>query len=128
MESVIIIAPAEYDPKLGTRLEQVGPVMLGAEGVFVLSDGKTRVYVGRDDSVCNDFEPDHLALIKTKIPDPSFYFVDFTSIVLCRRVIEAVANDSMLLIDNDHGKLLPGPEFVRMLRDRPDWDWRLDRP
>ena len=59
--------------------------------------------------------------------DPVFYGVDFSDIILCRRVLLAIADDPRLLIDNDHGVVLTGTDFVHVLRSRPEWDWRRDR-
>lgn len=128
MESVIIAAPFPYDEKLRSRLERVGPVTMGALGVLVIDDGSTRVYVDRNDAVHDEYEPEALNRIKAIIPAPLFYSIDFTDMALCRKVLEALVDDPNLLVDNDHGILLPGSEFIRMLRSRPDWDWRIDDP
>ena len=128
MESVILAAPFAYELELKTRLEQIGPVSIGAGGVFVVEDGKSRVYVGRNDAANDEFEPERLELIMAKIAQPVFYSVDFSDIALCRKVLAAIADDPKLLVDNDHGVLLSGPEFVRVLRSQHDWDWRTDTP
>lgn len=127
MESVIIAAPFGYDEQLKMRLVRVGEATPGAGGVLVIDDGKSRVYVGRNDDLRDEFESDQLELIMSTIPEPTFYSVDFVDIALCRRVLEAIADDPELLVDNDHGVLLTGSEFVRVLRSRSDWDWRLDQ-
>jgi len=127
MESVIIAAPSAYDAEWKVQLE-LGPVKTGAGGVLVVDDGKSRVYVVRNDAVCDEFEPERLARFTSTIPSPIFYSIDFSDIVLCRRVLEAIADDPKLLVDNEHGVLLPGPEFVRVLRSQHDWDWRVDTP
>jgi hypothetical protein len=93
----------------------------------VIEDGGTRVYVSRNDSVADDLEPEARARIAAATPSPVFYTVDFNDLDLCRRVLLAIADDPRLLIDNDHGVLLSGADFVRVLRSQPDWDWRQDR-
>jgi hypothetical protein len=125
MNSVIIVAPFEYDEQIGARLEQVGPVITGANGVLVLYDGTSRVYVCRNDAIRDDFEPEELARIMSLLPHPVFYTVDYSDIAFCKRVLEAIANDPQLIVDNDHGVILPGHEFVRLFRSRRDWDWRV---
>ncbi len=126
MESVIIAAPFAYDAELKARLERIGSVTTAAEGVLVLDGGSSRVYVSRNHAVYDEFEPERRALITSTIPDPIFYSIDFSDIALCRTVLEVIADDPKLLVDNDHGVLLSGSEFVRVLRSQPDWDWRGD--
>jgi hypothetical protein len=125
MNTVIIAAPFEYDAQLRQRLEVVGPVIIGANGVLVLDDGMSRVYVRRNDAIRDDFDPESLERITSLLLHPLFYTVDFSDIALCKRVLEAIANDPQLVVDNDDGVVLPGPEFVRLLRNRRDWDWRV---
>jgi len=128
MESVLIVTPFAYDAEFKLRLEQLGPVTTGAEGVLFVEDGRSRVYLCRNDWARDELEPDQLERVRSTFAAPIFYSVDFSDIALCRNVLEAIANDPELLIDNDHGVVLIGPEFLRLLRDRPDWDWRLDDP
>ena len=128
MESVIIAAPFPYDAELRIRLERVGPVTMGAAGALVVDDGSSRVYVIRNDAVYDDLEPERLRLFTTAISNPIFYSIEFSDIAMCRKVLEVIADDPKLLVDNDHGVLLPGPEFVRVLRSQRDWDWRVRAP
>jgi hypothetical protein len=126
MNTVIIAAPFEYDAQLRARLEQIGPVITGADGVLVLDDGASRVYVGRNDAMREEFEPERLGRIASLLPRQVFYSVDFSDIALCRRVLEVMVNDPRLVVDNDHGVVLPGPDFVRVLQSQRDWDWRVN--
>jgi hypothetical protein len=128
MESVIIAAPCAYDLELKTRLEQLGPVGIGAAGVVFIEDGRSRVYVTRNDAVGSELEPERLKLITSTIREPIFYTIDFSDIAFCRKVLSAIADDPRLLVDNDHGVLLTGDEFVRVLRSQTDWDWRMNAP
>jgi len=125
MNTVIIAATSEYEAQLRARLEQVGPVVTGADGVLVLDDGTSRLYVVRNEAVRDDFDPEHLGRIVSLLPDPIFYSVDFSDIALCRRVLEVIANDPKLVVDNDHGVILPGSDFVQLLQSQHDWDWRV---
>lgn len=127
MESVIIVAPHDYEAELVARLERLGRLKPAVEGVYVFEDRGSRVYLTRDDGVRNEYEPEKLEAFLKVFPEPIFYGLDFSDIVLCRRALAEIADDSKLLVDNDHGVVLPGSEFVRLLRSRPDWDWRLDR-
>jgi hypothetical protein len=126
VQSIIIVAPKDYDWDFKMRLERLCPVTLGADGVMVVEDGCSRIYVARDDSVGLEMEPDCLQHIESLIAQPSFYTVDFSDVGFCRKVLEAIADDENLLIDNDHGIIQPARDFLRLLRSRPSWDWRTD--
>jgi hypothetical protein len=126
MESVIVAAPAEYDLKLRARLEQLGPISTGAGGEWIVDNGKSRVYVARSESVNDELEPERLAAITSKMAKPVFYSIDFSDLALCKKVMIAIVDDPELLVDNDHGVLLSGADFVRVLRSQAEWDWRTD--
>jgi hypothetical protein len=126
MEAIIVICPMSYDSKFDERLNQFGPIQTGEGGVRVVTDGELRVYMYRNDSVSEELDPEHMVRIRSMIPAPVFYSVDFSDIAFCRRVLTVIADDASLLVDNDHGVLLTGQEFVRVLRSQPNWDWRLD--
>jgi len=127
MESVIVVTPGEYDANFKSRLELIGPVDVMEGGGLVLDDGLSRIYITRNNNATAELEPERLAHIRAMIQIPIFYSVDFTDVALCRRVIEAIADDPNLVVDNDRGVVLPGSRFVELLRSRQDWDWRLDQ-
>jgi len=128
METVIIATPHVYDAEFKQRLAGLGTLTANDDGTVIFEDGRSRVYVLRNDVVSDEFEPDRLNRITSAIAHPVFYAVDFSDIVSCRTVITAIADDPDVLVDNDHGVILPGPEFVKMVRSRDDWDWRQDVP
>jgi hypothetical protein len=126
MESVMIVAPRQYDAEIKSRLEAIGPVEVGAEGALVIDNGKSRVFVTRNKAAPDELEPERLERITSIVESPFFYSVDFSDIGLCRTVLEVIADDPDLVVDNDHGVMLTGPEFLRVLRTRQNWDWRID--
>jgi hypothetical protein len=128
MESVIVVAPNGYDAHLKARLANSWAVVEGAGGAWVIVDGPNRVYVSRNDSVRNEWESERLERITGTIQEPTFYTVDFSDLGLGRRVLSSCVDDPNLLVDNDHGVVLSGSEFVRVLRSQVDWDWRDDVP
>jgi hypothetical protein len=56
--------------------------------------------------------------------DAKSLLVDYSSVELVKRVIEAIGDDQQLLIDNDFNTVLPGDQFVARLRANKEWDWR----
>ena len=127
MDSVIVVAPDGYDVSIQLRLRQRWALAPSAEGTWVIEDGTSRVYVTRDNAVRDDLELEDQQAILDAVADPTFYTVDFSDIALCRQVLLCIADDSRLVVDNDHGVRLSGSDFARVLRSQPDWDWRLDR-
>lgn len=115
MGSVIIAAPFEYDLEFKARLQEIGPAKAAGGGI-VIEHGNSRVYVYRNDAVRDEFEPEELSRITSTMPRPVFYSVDFSDLALCRRVLEAIADDPRLLVDNDHGVLLDGSALIGLLR------------
>ena len=126
MESVIIVAPRNYDSMLRARLDRLGPIRVSASGEWIVEDGKSRAYLARNDSVSDELEPERLKAIVSKVANPIFDTIDFSDISLCKIVMLALVDDSELLVDDDHGRLLSGTDFVRELTRRPEWDWRKD--
>ena len=128
MESIIIAAPYSYDVTLRSRIPGKYVVREGDAGTTVIEDGNTRIYVSQNESIRSDLEDRQLATVIGTIPSPVFYSIDFSDVAFCRDILLAIADDPDILVDNDHGVMLPGSEFVRVLRSQHDWDWRRDRP
>jgi hypothetical protein len=124
MESVILIARRSYDPGFREKIPSAFKILEVGGGTTAVTDGATRIYICRNDSVRDELEPDELDNIASKISHPIFYTVDFSDISFCRTLLFNIADDPELLVDDDHGPLLPGPEFVQILRNNPMWDWR----
>ena len=124
METVIIAAPLAYDLEIKKRLGEVGVVTTTEDGTLVFEDGKSRVYISRNDAVRDEFEPERLGLIVNTIAQPVFYSVDFSDITTCRKVLAAIVDNPSIMVDNDHGVALKGSEFVKLLRSNHEWDWR----
>jgi hypothetical protein len=128
VESVIIVAPRDYDVEFRARLGERAVRPKGPSETLTVDDGRRRVYVSRNRFVQQELEPARLRQITALVPTPVFYTLEFIDISLCRAVLLLLADDSELVVDNDHGVVLAGSEFVRVLRSQPDWDWRGDRP
>ena len=127
MDSVVVIAPRVYDEEFKAGLACHPSLASAGEGnVVVLDDGKTRIYVARNVYASQEMEPDRLQQIMASVSEPIFYTVDFSDIDFCKGVLALLVDDPLVLVDNDHGVLLVGSDFVRLLHERPDWDWRYD--
>ncbi|HEY3974109.1 MAG TPA: hypothetical protein VGM18_13970 [Candidatus Sulfotelmatobacter sp.] len=56
--------------------------------------------------------------------DPRRVFLDYSSLDIVKKVVQVIADDPNLLIDNDSKTVLPGDQFVAKLRADPTWNWR----
>jgi len=126
MESVILVAPCVYIAKFKSRIHAKFHVDEGGAGGMVIDDGKTTIYILQDDSIRDDLAQEQIDLVST-MQDPIFYAPDFVDIDFCREVLTMIADDPAILVDNDHGIMMVGSEFVRMIKSQLDWDWRRDR-
>jgi len=126
MESVILIAHRRAIPNFKARVSSALRVVDGVGGALVIDNGAARIYVALDEHVRSELGAERLERILSIVEDPVFFTVDFSDIDLCKTVLMSIADDPRLLVDNDHGVLLSGSEFVRVLRSQRDWDWRRD--
>lgn len=52
--------------------------------------------------------------------------VDYSDVQFVKAVLEKIADDPELIVDNDFGTVLSGSEFVARSKADPDWNWRGD--
>ncbi len=127
MESILVIAPPTVPLEvLLVALPLDCEFTSIREGWFVLQSAGRRAYFGADSLVWGELEPHEIGSILRRIPDPHFYCLDYSDLAFCRELLKDMVNRSDVLVDNNHGILCSGTDFVGMLLDRPDWDWRLD--
>ncbi len=50
--------------------------------------------------------------------------MDYSDVELAKGILEQIANDSTVTVDNDFGTVLPGDEFVARCKSEPHWNWR----
>lgn len=50
--------------------------------------------------------------------------LDYSDVELAKSILERIANDSALTVDNDFGTVLSGSEFVARCKSETGWDWR----
>jgi hypothetical protein len=127
MNSVIIVTHRDFDfGALRRAIPDNYEVDDAANGCIVIEREGQRLYLGPDPHIPDELEPEEALRIFSMIPDAKFYTLDYSDISLCKDLLNAMVDRPDVLVDNNHGVLLPGPEFLQLLRSRPDWDWRLD--
>ena len=55
-----------------------------------------------------------------------YLFIDYADIELAKGIIELIADDPDITVDNDFGTVLNGHEFVARIRSKRGWNWRND--
>ncbi len=50
--------------------------------------------------------------------------LDYSDVELAKSILEKIADDPALSVDNDFGTVLPGNEFVARCKMERGWDWR----
>lgn len=114
MDSVCLISPAPFDlAAFARRLSKHFAVEFDAGGGLRVAG-----LGGRNYQNCDSHEP-----------DPSLYclVIDHSGgLQLIRKVIELIADDPLLTVDNGFETILPGNEYVARLQANPDWDWRRE--
>jgi len=63
-----------------------------------------------------------------KEPDMHCLWLDYSDVNLAKRVLEVIADDPSLTVDNDFGTVLSGRQFADRCRAEPEWDWRRAKP
>jgi hypothetical protein len=51
--------------------------------------------------------------------------IDYSDVELAKKIVEKIASDPSLTVDNDFGTILPGDQFVSRCKSEASWDWRL---
>jgi hypothetical protein len=129
VDSVLIVTDRRVDlGELRRAIPSSYDVDSGANGRIAIDSSGRRAYLGADPRAEMEMEPEELSSILRLIAQPMFYVLDFSDIRLCKELLGSIANRADFLVDNDHGLLLPGSEFIRLIQSRPeDWDWRHDQ-
>jgi hypothetical protein len=126
MESVLIITPRNVSIN---QLREAASLSCTPEDIaddgFVVQTVDSRIHVRPDDMIVSELEVEQLSQIQNIIAEPAFFVVDFSDIKLCKKIIVSVANRADFLVDNDHGVLCSGSDFVKTILEFPLWDWRL---
>lgn len=129
MEEVIVIVPYPTDLAHFAQVLRSTPWQLSylGENELVIESGADRAILrdGRD-SMINTYEEHELAEVRTIVPRPAFFGLDFRSIEFLNQILLQIADRDDLAIDD--GRVNRGSALCRRIRRRPRQDWRKKRP
>lgn len=88
--------------------------------------GSARLYVQHLDNPEAYYGPDELESVAHLLGEYAAYSLDFSDIIRVKEAIGRLERNWPCVIDNDHGPIEVGQEFVERMRRNPDWDWRRE--
>lgn len=126
MQSVVIVAWA------GTQLDRFAECVSGSgwrvelrsDQELLISSGEKRVFIFRDERVMEEYDAREIHTLLERISNPVFFVFEFNDFEFGREVLRRVADSQHLIIDDDHGGMAVGTDFVKRLESQPTWDWR----
>lgn len=62
--------------------------------------------------------------VESEKAGPYRLLLDYSDAELAKSILEKIANDPTLTVDNDFGTVLSGDEFVTLCKTKGGWDWR----
>lgn len=74
-------------------------------------------------------EPEVIARLVKRMPEPHFHSVDSSHVDAIRVLLGRLADDPALIVEPcEREAFMHGPDFVRLIRECPTWDWRCELP
>jgi hypothetical protein len=128
METIVIITKT---PVVDDFKKELGKTKLRVEnnpagGVTISNKNTSHIYIEGPASDAYEFykAENELDKVLEKIENPIFYYCYYRDIDLMKEISLLLFDKREMLIDNDFGLIMPGNEWVEMIKSRPGWDWR----
>ena len=126
METVIIIRDGRSEvTELFARIGNDVCVKKLPDGRFFVEDASWHLWLGRDDTIFDEYEEDEIKVVQERVTNPIPFVCEFSEMEFGKRILGRILCGESCLVDNDHGDILTGKEFVERLQTEPGWDWRL---
>ena len=92
---------------------------------FLISSELHHCWIELDDEIESYYDENEMLIVKKHIPTPKFFNCEFSEMDFGKEILSYIIFDNGFVIDNDHGEILTGGEFLKRLREKPEWDWRI---
>ncbi len=130
MRDIILIAPKDFS------LSELASAFEGDPAFRVVTNGnrlsieelqgREFVEFEKADDVTAYYDDEEGDVFKNDILEPEFYLIRFKDIEFLKFALSQSLDRSDIYLDNDFGLILPGAQFLAMIKQRPGWDWALD--
>lgn len=130
MRDIILIAPKNFN------LSELASPFEGDAAFRIVTDRnrlsieklqeKEFVEFEKADDVSAYYDDEEGEAFKNDILEPEFYIIRFKDIEFLKFTLSQSLDRSDIYLDNDFGLILPGAQFLAMIKQRPGWDWALD--
>jgi hypothetical protein len=107
------------------KLEQYYDVDIVSEARIIINSGDRYIAINLDDYITEEYDEQELNRILQFIRQPRFFLIEFSHLDFLKEILPFCVYENGFLIDNDHGDILSGREFLLKLRQNPGWDWRI---
>lgn len=123
MRTVVFIAPQHTSPdKFLHRLPPTYSIEPSAPpGRVVIQGSEGHAFFEEDASIVDDFDDEELTVIQNHLSSPEFFTLEFSDPGFGTLLLVHLANDPSILVDDDHGSILQGDEFVKRLVSSEDY-------
>ncbi len=127
--SIIIILPRDLDlvslaEKVHTEISRT----MVTNDRLIFESGNLHAVVAAAPNVLLELDEEEKAEIRALVAEPRYFSFEFNDLAFAKRILSTLANDPNLAVDDDHGGLHRGSDFVRRMREFPAWEWRIRRP
>lgn len=113
MDSVSLVSQTPFCLKeIQDMLSKRWHVEIAHYGRLVVEGQSTRAYLYH---VSPDVTVDGFQLL-----------IDYSDIELIKSILETIADNPNVIVDNGFDLVIPGNEFAALIRARKDWDWRRE--
>ena len=82
---------------------------------FLISSELHHCWIKLDDEIESYYDENEMLIVKKHIPTPKFFNCEFSEMDFGKEILS----------DRVHGEILTGGEFLKRLRGKPEWDWRI---
>ena len=125
MQSIVVITPPNITLKsFAEKLDHMYDVDLVSDDRIVITDDEGYITINLDNYITEEYDEKELNVISQIIEQPEFFLIEFSHLDLLKEVIPSCVDSPVFLVDNDHGDILSGREFLLKLKKNPSWDWR----
>ena len=94
--------------------------------IYSKENNTERVQIEIDNQILQYYEEQEIKIINEKFTNPKVFCFYFKDIRFIKKIILNFDIMCDFLIDNDNGLITNYTNFVKKVKENPDWDWAYD--